>query len=53
MNLYTLVSPVYLIRIESRAFDVKKMIAQFTQTLVKDRISPIESHRPIPLAGKA
>jgi hypothetical protein len=54
MNLYTLVSaPVYLIRIESRAFEVKKIIAQFTQTLVRERISPIESQRPMPFAGRA
>ena len=53
MNLYTLFSPVYLIRIESSALEVKKITAQFTHTLVRDKISPIETQGPMSFAGKA
>jgi hypothetical protein len=55
MNLYfpPSTSPVYLMNIELRAFEVKNIIAQFTQTLVRDNISPTYSQVPIPYAGRA
>jgi len=55
MNLYfpPSTSPVYLMKIEFRAFEVKNIIAQFTQTLVRDSISPTCSQVPIPFAGRA
>jgi hypothetical protein len=39
INLYNVMfSPVYFDNIESKAFEVKKIMAQFTHTLVRERI---------------